>query len=78
MVEIDIEKIRAGKKKKKATTLYLDPEVIDVVRDHLGRGESISSLINNILEHLAKVMQEKDKEIQEKKESEVKKESETE
>ena len=73
-MEIDIEKIREGKKKKKAVTLYLDPEIIEIIREHLGRGESISSLINNILEHLSKIMIEKDKEIQNKKESEVKKE----
>jgi len=65
MIEIDIEKIREGKKKKKAVTLYLDPEIIEIVRDHLGRGESISSLVNNILEHISKIMLEKDKEKKE-------------
>ena len=60
----DLKKIvEKEKKKKKAVTLYLDPEIIEVVREHLGRGESISLLINNILEHISKIMVEKDKEL---------------
>ena len=60
--------VEKEKKKKKAVTLYLDPEIIEVVREHLKKGESISLLINNILEHISKVMIEEDKEIQDKKE----------
>ena len=67
MEEIDIHKIAEEKKKKKAVTLYLDPELIEDTREFLGNKKSVSQFVNDMLQQISNFLKERKKEEQEKK-----------
>jgi hypothetical protein len=68
MEEIDIHKIAEEKKKKKAVTLYLDPDLIEDTREFLGNKKSVSQFVNDMLQQISDFLKERKKEQQEKKE----------
>lgn len=69
MEEIDIHKIAEEKKKKKAVTLYLDPQLIEDTREFLGNKKSVSQFVNDMLQQISDFLKERKRE-QEKKEGE--------
>lgn len=70
MKEIDIHKIAEEKKKKKAVTLYLDPNLIEDAREFLGNKKSVSQFVNDMLQQISDFLKERKKEEELKKEGE--------
>jgi len=55
----DLKRIAESERKKKAITLYLDPELVEDTREFLGNKKSVSQFVNDILEQMSNFLKKK-------------------